>query len=210
MQRVLPLLLLASCVTTLDDPAPGFSISIKESRRLVCESTTLEAMRTAHPGLLEDARPRGDYADRRAMECNEVIFGEDEQRPRDRAVLGTLNATTHAIARQVATTSPRRVWLVESHYPDAQVASKIAFATKTALAEHGLNVSDRIPPLAVGDIDVISRMPPPRAHAVACRRYFADGKLGDGDAVLGVGLLDRRETDLHAGTCIDGRWTWLR
>lgn len=214
MRRVfVALLLVPGCVSMLGDPAPGFFTSIAESRRLVCEPTTLQAMRTSHPGLIEDARPRGDYADRAAMECAELVLAEGERSPADRAMLGSLEATTTNIARQLAAndvSSSERTWLVESHYPNAAVASKITFAAKAALVENGLTVTDRAPPLAVGDIDVISRTPPIDAHVLACRRYFATGKLGEADAVLGLLVLDRRETSLHAGTCVNGRWTWLR
>ena len=103
-----------------------------------------------------------------------------------------------------------RTWLVEAHYPSASVASKISFATKNALVELGLSVSDRMATLAAGDVDVIVRMSPEDAYPAACRRYFASGSLGADDALLSVILRDTQATILHAGLCEQGQWTWLK
>lgn len=209
----LVLLAQTSCFAMIDDPAPGFLVSLEESRKLVCEPTTLEVLRREHPGLIDEAKPRGDFADRNANFCAELVFPEGTRHPRDAATLRRLAATMAEVADQLADERPdaeRRTWLVESHYPDAAMAAKIAFAAKAALVEKGLTVSDRLPTLAVGDIDVIASMSPLEAHALACRRYFAPGRLRDSEAVLGLVVLDRRETSLHAGTCEGGQWTWLR
>ena len=57
---------------------------------------------------------------------------------------------------------------------------------------------------------VITRMAPDQAYPTACRRWFDTGSLDDGDALLAVVTRDPRETDLHAGLCASGTWTWLR
>lgn len=200
-----------ACISTTD-PAPGFFMSIEESRRLVCARTTFEVMRKRRPGLLDESRPRGEYADRDLVTCEEVVFGEGTRAPQDRALLDRLEAAMADIAKKVAkgrAGASGRTWLVEAHYSSPEVASKIAFAAKTALIENGLQVTDRLPVLAVGDIEVISRMSAFDAYDLACRRYFAPGRLEASDAVLSLLILDRRETRLHAGTCENGRWTWL-
>lgn len=205
--------ILPACISFTDEPAPGFFTSRPESRRLICDQSTFAELRKQHPGLIDDARPRGDFADRTASRCEEVVMGEGERHPRDRALLDTLAATMAEIAEQVASTRntlSKRTWLVEAHYPSASVAAKIVFAAKTALVERGLTVTDRSPQLAVGDIDVIARLSPLTAHPIACRRYYANGSMNGDDGLLALLLLDDLETSLHAATCENGRWIWLR
>jgi hypothetical protein len=99
--------------------------------------------------------------------------------------------------------------MVEVHYPHGEVAHKIGFATKHALVEQGLEVSDRQPLLGASDLAVITRMPLPEALPTACRRYHDSGALGPDDALLSVVHLDRRSTTLQTGLCVDGHWAWL-
>ncbi|MGQ0505940.1 MAG: hypothetical protein ACT4TC_11560, partial [Myxococcaceae bacterium] len=101
-------------------------------------------------------------------------------------------------------------WHVDAFYPQTAVASKIAVAARTALVEHGQRVSDRVPVLAPGDIAVLSRLSPKEVYPLACKRFFAEGALEDGDAFLAVMIIDPRETQLHAGVCRFGQWKWLR
>lgn len=206
----LGLLTLPSYLTLIDDPAPGIFTSVEDSRRMICERATLEAARRAHPGLIEEQHPRGDFIERSAVLCTEPIVDTDIRHPRDAAILADLSSTVNAVASRVAAEAPKKTWLVEVHYPNASVVAKVAFATKTALVENGLTVTDRLPTLATGDVDVLSRTPALRAHPLACRRYFATGRLSDEDAVLSLLVLDSRETALHAGTCVNGSWKWLQ
>ncbi len=201
---------LPSMLTLIDDPAPGLFTSIEESRRFTCERTSLEAARRTHPGLIQQAHARGDFIERSAVLCSEPIVGPTNRNPRDSAILSELSATTAGLASRLASEYPGQTWWVEVHYPDPQVLHKISFATKNALLEGGLQVTDRLPTLAVGDIDVLSQTPAMKAYPLACQRYFATTKLGPKDAVLSLLLLDSRETLLHAGACIGGRWTWLQ
>ena len=106
--------------------------------------------------------------------------------------------------------APERTWLVEVYYPRVAVGQKIGFAVKNALLDRNRIVTDRAPTLAAGDIEVIGRLPHEKAWPLACMRYRAVGALGENDALLAVVLRDHRETMLHAGTCIDGVWRWLR
>lgn len=213
MKRALPLVCLASaaCLPMLQDPAPGFFTSHEDARKLVCARTTFEAVRRADPGRLDEPRPRGDFADRDLVRCETKLLDDARRDPQDRAILAGLDADAAQLAQRVRSTAPPgRTWLVEAHYPNPAVASKIAFAAKAALVERGLTVTDRAPVLAVGDLDVLSRTPPLEAHPLACRRYYAPGRLEDPDAVLALVVLDRRETLLHAATCVNGRWSWLQ
>jgi hypothetical protein len=106
--------------------------------------------------------------------------------------------------------SPGATWLVDVHYPEPTVAGKIAFATKVALVQRGIAVSDRMPSLAAGDVRVLSGMGPTEAYPVACQRYRAEGALADGQVLLAVTLLHPQETQLHAGVCAGGVWRWVR
>jgi hypothetical protein len=132
---------------------------------------------------------------------------------RDEAILGRLDDTASDMAVAALGTGAdpaEETWHVEVFYPNAQVSTKVSFATKNALVARGARVSDRTPTLAAGDIEVITRMEPAQAYPTACRRYFELGSLPEGDSLLAVVSLDDRETILHAGLCSAGQWTWLR
>lgn len=208
----LGVLSLPSFMTLIDDPAPGLLTSIAESRRIVCSRASIEEAKKAHPGLLEDAHPRGDFIEREAMLCAEPIVGSQQRNPRDAAILWGLTQTSEQMASQLTevTGAQEATWLVEVHYPSAAVVSKVSFAAKGALLHNGLQVSDRLPVLGVGDIEVLSSLPALQAYPLACRRYYSPGRLTQDDAVLSLMVLDSRETELHAGACVRGQWTWLR
>ena len=145
--------------------------------------------------------------------CRERLLRDGLRSDRDEAILRTLESSAAMLAGAAHGLRPDlagRTWHVEAFYPSPQVSSKISFATKNALSERGLQVSDRTPMLAVDDIDVILHLPPSEAYPVACRRYQQRGSLDEGDALLAVLIRDLRETELHAGLCVDGQWAWLR
>lgn len=208
----LGLLSLPSIITLADDPAPGFLVSMADSRRIVCERASVEEAKKLHPGVLAAGYPRGDFIERSAVLCAEPIVGAEQRNPRDAAILSDLSASVQGLTAQVAALpgSEAHTWMVEVHYPNPAVVSKVSFAAKGALLNQGLAASDRLPVLGVGDIEVLSVTPPLEAYAMACRRYFAPGRLEPSDAVLSLLVLDSRETTLHAGACVKGRWTWLR
>ena len=101
-------------------------------------------------------------------------------------------------------------WMVEVHYEDPVVGHKIDFATKVALSELGLGVSDKVPNLRPTDLGVIGRLSPSKAHALACRRLSDDGQIADSEALLNILVVDPRQTDLIAGVCTDGNWSWVQ
>lgn len=203
---------LPTMLSLADDPAPGMFTSIEASRRYECRRLSPDALRREVPGLVQDEATRGDFIEEAAVICEAPVMGEGERHPRDVAVLKGLSATSRDVARRLAADegARARTWLVEVHYPSANAVSKIAFATKAALVDEGLAVTDRLPILAVGDVEVLSRTPPLEAYPLACKRYFAEGRLAPSDAVLSLLVLDSRETTLHAGRCVNGAWTWLR
>jgi hypothetical protein len=194
-------------------PAPGVFRSRASARTLHCERLTPEAGARRYPGEVAPPRPRGDYAERSVVVCSEWVLRPGLRAPHAEAILTTLQRRAADAAGAVlalGADAGARTWLVEAHDPDPAVAAKVRFATQAALAERGLPVSDRRPTLAAGDIDVLTRQPPDRAYPMACRRYFDNGTLGPGDALLSLVVRDPRATTLHAGLCADGAWTWLR
>lgn len=197
-----------------EDPSPGRANTRTEARNLECERLSAQAAAEAHPGRVWTSPPRGDYVERSALICQERMMRAGLRAPRDEAILDGLDAEAGGFAGAVRALGPlatERTWLVEVHYPEAQVAPKLSFAAQNALRSEGLAVSDRVPALAVGDLEVITRLEPSEAYAAACQRYAANGSLRRGeDALLALVLRDSRATALSAGVCVDGGWTWLR
>ncbi|MCB9693866.1 MAG: hypothetical protein H6736_18805 [Alphaproteobacteria bacterium] len=206
-------LLLATLLAPLVDPAPGILRTKRALRRLECEHLDPGTASRRYPGRVLPERPRGDFVERSVMVCRQRLLAPGTRPDREEAILADLDVRADAMATAAASVRPElaeRTWLVEAFYPDARVVGKLSFAAKNALMEQGLAVTDRHPRLAVGDVDVLTRMPPGEAYPAACARYHATGSVGAGDALLAVVSRDRRETQLHAGICADGRWEWLQ
>lgn len=194
--------------------APDLMAGAGEALRgLDCEAISHSAARQRYPGRVTDPPPRGDFLDRRAVVCRARLMPPGVRRARDEAILNDLRGSSEEMAGLVAGLADplrARTWLVEAYYPDPRVAAKVQFATKNALLEQGVTVSDRAPTLAAGDVEVLGRIDPQRAWPLACTRYAATGSLGPDDALMGVALRDRRATILNVGYCADGEWRWLR
>lgn len=208
---VLGLMFLPSLVKP--DPVPGLTVSREVSRRLECEHVSAEVGKQRYPGIIETERPRGDFLTRSALICAERLVRPGLRPDRDEAILSTLEDTVTDVSAGAADRYrdlAGRTWLVDAFYPSAQVTAKLVFATKNALAAQGLQVSDRAPLLSAGDLDVILRMAPDEAFPAACARWAANGSLRPQDALFAVVSRDARETILHGGVCVDGRWSWLR
>jgi len=204
---------LPSLMEGLQDPLDGWLASGTELRKLDCDPVTLEGARQQAPGRIRERAARGEYFERRAVICRERLMAPGVRRARDDAMLSGLRTTADELAGLVAELEPaeqRRTWLVETFHPEPAVGHKVGFAVKNALLDRSLKVSDRAPALAAGDIEVIGGLPAQAAYPLACTRYAAAGSLGADDALLAVVLRDPRETILHAGLCMDGRWRWLR
>jgi hypothetical protein len=194
------------------DPAPGLFNSKAQSRAYECERLDIAEAHREHPGEVRAPGPRGEYIDRSALVCTEKLVRPGLRNEQDEAILASLDERASELG-SLAGLRPdlsEKTWLVEAYYPNPQVASKVSFATKNALVSQGLLVSDRTPILGFGDMDVITRLPPEQAYAAACQRYSDNGSLGPDDALMGVVLLDPRETQLHAGVCANGSWSWVQ
>ncbi len=208
MIRALPLIFVCACAT---DPSPGIFYSKKESRNLDCNRISQAEGHMLYPGKIPDLPPRGSYSNIDALICVGRITEPGDRANRDEAVLLTLGPTVQEVTRLATAHAPEQArWHVDAFYPNAGVAQKIAVAVRTDLAERGHSVTDRVPVLAAGDIAVLARLHAAKAYPLACARYFKEQVLGPADAFLGLMIVDARETDLHAGVCVDGAWTWLR
>lgn len=196
----------------VEDPAPGLFHSKADARRLDCTFVGADPLRAAEPGVIHSAPTQLNLAETRSMPCRTRLMEHNERLPRDEAILSELTPMSAELAEAASALGPgkRRTWLVEAFHPDAAITAKIVFATKTELVSRGHIVSDKVPMLAAGDILVLATLPPEEAYPLACRRYYDHGALTDDDVLMGVMLLDTRETLLHAGLCSQGAWMWLR
>ena len=194
------------------DPRPGLFQSKAAGRNLDCRRLTQAQAHELHPGQVPEV-PARDLAggSAEALVCSTRIMLDGERPPRDEAILSSLRDTVGAITQLAGAVAPEdAIWHVDAFYPDLAVASKIAVAARTDLAERGRRVSDRVPVLAAGDIALLGTMSPREAYPLACLRYRDHQALADQDVFLGLMIVDPRETALHAGLCVRGEWRWLR
>jgi hypothetical protein len=183
-----------------------------ERRRYDCERLSVAEARASQPGQLPPEKPRGSYVDRSLLYCQARILAPGVRSGLDDVLLHALEDRATSLAEAAArwATLGDRTWLVEVNVPTAEMGPKIGFALKTALMRLGLSVSDRAPTMSAGDVDVITRMDPMQAYPAACRRFSDNGSLRDSDVLVYAMILDPRETELHAGLCLNGGWAWLR
>ena len=192
------------------DPAPGLGTTPTESRNTTCVRLSEAEARQRYPGKVAEPFARGEVITTDAMACSRRVMDLGERRPRDEAILDGLGASAAAITEAaVVHAEPGVTWLVDAYYPDPAVGAKLSFATKAALVDRGQKVSDRLPALAAGDLQVLGPMSPWDAYPLACARWQATAAMADGEALLAVVLLDARETVLHGGVCRRGEWRWL-
>lgn len=193
------------------DPAWGFWQGRQELRNLECERMTQQRAHDLYPVRVPEPSPRTEtLTSIDALVCSPRIVPFGERPARDEVVLTTLRArvaefsqTASAVHNDVTT------WYVDAFYPELTVATRIATAARTQLAERGMPVSNRVPLLAAGDLLVLRDLDVARAFPVACARYFAEHSLADKEALLGIALVDERVSELHAGVCRNGVWRWL-
>lgn len=208
MSPLLTVLLLAGGY----DPLPGVFHTKEDAANMDCRRLTQAEAHELHPGEIPEPAGRtlaGTTTD--VLTCRRRFVRLGDRPARDEVILTSLRETASDIVRAaVAQADAPVTWHVDAFYPSMEVAAKIAVAARTELAERGHKVSDRVPLLAAGDIAYLSRLPPKEAYTAACSRYFAEGVLADGDALLGLVIVDPHETQLHGGVCVRGEWKWFR
>ena len=170
------------------DPSASMFRSKDQARRYECESTSAEQGDTLRPGQVVTSPPRGDYVERDAVICVERLMRPGLRAPRDEAILSSLDGITSELASNAV---GRRSDL-------------------SALMAQGLAVSERAPTLNAADVEVLTHLDPMQAYPAACQRYSENKSLDERHALLAIVSLDNRETILHAGTCVDGQWSWVQ
>jgi len=193
------------------DPGLGFNREPEKTRRHDCTPVDLDTARKIRPDDFGNTYPRGDFFNREAFLCREQIIEPGLRAPQTEILVNTLSTLVSELATKVQAQYPHvHQWMVEVHYEDPVVGYKIDFATKVALSELGLGVSDRVPNLRPTDLGVIGRLSPSEAHTLACRRLSDDGQIAKSEALLNILVVDPRQTDLIAGVCTDGNWSWVQ
>jgi len=193
------------------DPSPGITRSRTEARNLDCVRTSQADAHERFPGLVPAPAARGTLSQVDAVTCSRRIMSYGERPAQDEVILSSLRQSVGTLTQAAAAIAGENVrWHVDAFYPSQPVAAKISVAARMDLAERGHRVSDRVPVLAAGDIAVLGALPPREAYPLACKRYFAEHSLSDGDAFLALMIVDAQETQLHAGLCLAGTWRWLR
>lgn len=209
---MIPLVLLLLASTPADAfLGPVLTRSKARLRELDCERMTDDLAATRYPGRVRVSQSRAADPDRTVVVCTERLL-VGLRAAADEAVLRELAGTVSRVASLTAPFHAEldgRTWMVEAYTPNAQVGDKVRFALKNEMVADGLRVSDRLPVLAVGEQDILTRFAPLDAYPAACRRYAASGSVGPNDVLISVVTLDPRETLLHAGMCVDGAFWWL-
>lgn len=195
------------------DPSASLWQTKAGARNLDCTRMSQAQAHERYPGKVPERAPRA-LADQQvdALACTRRFIDYGERPARDEAILSSLRRSVGELTEAASALEPKKelTWHVDAFYPDPLVASKISVAARTELAERGRRVSDRVPVLAAGDIAVLSGLSAKDAYEVACVRYFDQKALGENEAFLGIMIVDPRETQLHAGVCVNREWRWLR
>lgn len=186
----------------------------EDARNLDCKRISQEEAHALYPDRVPEPASRTIAGDTRdVLACKRRYIRLGERPARDELILTSLRETTSDVARAAVAQLPEgktATWHVDAFYPQMEVAAKLATATRVELAERGHRVSDRVPLLAAGDIAVLWKLPPKDAYPTACKRWRAEGALKDGDAFVGLMIVDPRESQVHAGVCLNGEWKWIR
>ena len=193
----LPVVLL-SAFAAQAEPGAASAFTAGEARSPLCE-------RVSTPSDAADLRSE-------SIVCTERLLRLGVRRAQDEAMLTSLDQRAARIARAVSQSqgvANARTWRVEVFYPDPNVAYKVDFAVKEALVRHGLRVSDQSVSLSATDVRALAALEPARAYPAACAHYAQTGTLPMSQPLLAVVALTDHDTDLHAGVCDAGQWTWL-
>lgn len=180
-------------------------------RNLDCVRLSQEEAFARYPGQVS-APPAREIADANVdvLTCSQRYLRPGDRPARDEAILSTLTTQVTGLAESASALVPGDVvWHVDAFYPSARVGQKISVAAKTVLAERGLAVSDRVPTLAAGDVAVLATLPPSDVYRLACSRAWALSVLRADEVLLGLMVVDPKETQLHAGVCHRGEWRWV-
>lgn len=200
-----------------DDPAAQGFFGRQQARQLDCERLSQAKAHERYPGEVPPPHTRSSALMQiDALVCQHRVVADDMREPRDEVILQKLEEDVAELTGLAALeTGPETRWVVDAYYPNPAIIRKIAGASRVALAERGLWVTDQPPRLSAGDVEVLRTLPMRDALPVACRRLFSSralegGPLGDDVAFLSLALLHPSESQLHAGLCRRGQFRWIR
>ena len=198
-----------------NDPVTEAWRGRSHTRDLDCQRLSQAEAHRQHPGEVPPTNMRSStIMELDALVCARRVVPWGERSPRDELILTHLTSETTSIAGIAsgmmggpAGAGARKV-VVDVHYPQPQVAQKIATATRLALSDLGHTVSGSVPLLAAGDVAILTSVPLQQSLPIACQRYAAEGTLKDVDgrdfAMVMVAVLRDNESQLHAGLCEAG------
>lgn len=200
-----------------DDPVNRAFFGRQKARQLDCERLSQAEAHQRYPGEVPPPHTRSSALMQiDALVCEHRVVADGTREPRDEVILQKLEEDVEELTGLAAAeVGPGTRWVVDAYYPNPAIVRKIAIASRVALAERGLWVTDQPPRLTAGDVEVLRTLPMRDALPVACRRLFATralegGPLGDDVAFLSLALLHPMESQLHAGICRRGQFRWLR
>ena len=197
-----------SAIEAFNDPGLGIIREPKETRRHECTPLDLNTARKIRPEAFGKNYPRGDFLNREAFLCQEQIVEPGLRSPQTEQLITHLSSLTTTLAAKIQAAHPNvQRWMVEVHSDEPVVGHKVDFATKVALSELGLQVSDHVPNLRPTDLGVIGRLSHSQAHDVSCRRLIDDFQIDRGDALIRILVVDPRQTNLIYGVCTQAGWS---
>jgi len=198
------------------DPVNEAWLGRQRARQLDCERLSQAEAHDRFPDRIPASHPRATaLMEVDALVCHHRLLEDDQRPPREALILDGLGDEVDELGSLAIASVPADApWVVDAYYPDLVMTRKIATASRVALAERGVEVSDAPPRLTAGDVEVLRTLPMRDALPLACRRLHESGALvndaGRESPLLAVALLDPQETQLHAGTCVRGEFRWLR
>lgn len=196
----------------LEDPIHRMSWGRQQGRNLNCEWLSHEEALRRHPYEIGAPNPRFvAIQEQNTLVCSpRTLLRDGLRHPRDERILSELTSHMELAVSQAVVKEPETdTWYVEVHHPQLRVAQKIGIAAQTRLAQTHTDVRAQSPLPAAGDVQVLSRWPLVDALPLYCLRKWQEGSLAPRQTVLTFALLHPQETELHAGTCREGRWQWL-
>ncbi|MCP4500563.1 MAG: hypothetical protein GY822_11440 [Deltaproteobacteria bacterium] len=199
-------------VDLADDPVHEAWQGRQAARQFECERMSQARAHEKFPGRIPATSARGTALFQiDALVCERRVIPDGTRTPRDELILGNFNDEIGELSGLAAKVGDKNTrWIVDAYYPDSAMVQKIAGATRVSLAERGLFVSDQPPIFTGGDVEVFRTLPVRYAIPLACKRLFDTHSLDDNTAFLAIALLHEKESQLHAGICQHGKFTWLR
>ena len=200
----------------INDPIQAGWQGRRALRQFECERVSQAQAHQRFPALVPvtDARATA-MMQIDALVCQHRVIADGARSVRDQLILDRLGDEVGELSALAAASGDAGTrWIVDAYYPDPNMVRKIANASRVALVERGLKVSDQAPRLSAVDVEMFRTLAMRDALPLACRRMHETGaladKAGENISFLAIALLHEKESQLHAGTCVRGVFRWLR